>query len=101
MVPSNHNPYVQLNYNVVSNGNGTGTIYVTLLNPAGFKTLVAAAPNSSLLSDLTVKLVYFSSGTPAQAKANFSVNTNDSYYIDMNGTKYGGITPVLTHAEDL
>tara|TARA_R110002072_G_scaffold43340_19_gene121894 strand:+ start:228 stop:1214 length:987 start_codon:yes stop_codon:yes gene_type:complete len=101
VVPSNHNPYVQLNYNVVSNGDGTGTIFVTLLNPAGFKTLVTASPNSSFLADLSVRLNYFSGGTPAAAKANFSVDTFNSYYIGMNGAVIPGVEPVLTHAIDL
>ena len=101
VVPSNHNPYVQLNYNVVPNGDGTGKILVTLLNPAGFKTVVTADPNSSYLSDLTVRLNYFSSGTPAAAKANFSVDAGNSYYIGLNGAVIPGVTPELTHAVDL
>ncbi|MCB1703212.1 MAG: hypothetical protein KDI17_00005, partial [Halioglobus sp.] len=101
VVPSNHNPYVQLNYNVVSNNDGTGTIFVTLLNPAGFKTLPTAGPNSSFLSDLTVRLNYFSAVTPAAAKANFSVDTFNSYYIGMNGAVIPGVAPVLTHTVDL
>lgn len=101
VVPSDHNPYVQTNYNIVPNGDGTGTIYVTLVNPAGFKTLATADPNSSRLSDLTVRLNYFSSGTPAQAKTKFSINTLDSYYIDLNGNTMGSMYPVLTHAIDL
>ncbi|MEZ5501655.1 MAG: hypothetical protein R3E50_02965 [Halioglobus sp.] len=101
VVPSDHNPYVQLNYNVVPNGDGTGTIYVTLLNPAGFRTVASASPNSSFMSDLTVRLNYFSNGTPAQAKTNFSVDTTKSYYIDPNGATLVGLYPVLTHAEDL
>lgn len=101
VVPSDHNPYVQTNYNIVPNGDGTGTIYVTLVNPAGFKTLATADPNSSLLSDLTVRMNYFSSGTPAQAKTKFSINTMDSYYIDLNGNTMGSMYPVLTHAIDL
>ncbi len=101
VVPVDHNPYVQLQYNVASNGNGTGSIYVTLSNPAGFKTLATADPNSSFLSDLTVRLVYFSTGTPTQAKANFSLNTSASYYMDANGSEISGLTPVLTHVEDI
>ncbi len=101
VVPSNHNPYVQLNYNVVSNGDGTGSILVTLLNPAGFKTLATAAPNSSYLSDLSVRLNYFSTGTAAAAKANFSIDSFNSYYVGMNGAVLPGVTPVLTHAVDL
>jgi len=101
VVPSDHNPYVQTNYNVVPNGDGTGTIYVTLVNPAGFKTLATATPNSSRLSDLTLRMNYFSNGTPAQAKTKFSVNTIKSHYIDVNGYTIGSIYPVLTHAVDL
>jgi hypothetical protein len=101
VVPATHNPYVQLNYNVVPNGGGTGTIYITLLNPAGFKTLATAAPNSSLQSDLAVRLNYFSNGTPAQAKANFSVDSVKSHYIRTDGSTIYGVYPVLTHVVDL
>jgi hypothetical protein len=101
LVPSDHNPYVQLNYHVKPNGDGTGSIYVVLLNPAGFRTLATASPNSSLLSDLSVRLVYFSDGTPAQAKANFTLDSSSSYYIDMEGAVIDGILPTMTHAEDL
>lgn len=101
IVPADHNPYVQMNYHVVSTGGGTGTIYITLLNPSGFKTVATAGPNSSYLSDLTVRLNYFSNGTPAQAKANFSVDNVKSYYMGMDGSTLYGIYPTLTHAQDL
>lgn len=101
VVPADHNPYVQTNYNVVPNGDGTGTIYVTLVNPVGFKTVATADPNASYLSDLTVRMNYFSTGTPAQAKTKFSINTFESYYIDLNGNAIGSIYPVLTHTVDL
>jgi hypothetical protein len=101
VVPSDHNPYVQINYNVVPNGDGTGSIYVTLLNPQGFRTLATATPSSSLMSDLSVNLNYFSGGTAAQAKTNFSLVSVDSYYIDMTGAVLPGVSPVLTHFEDL
>lgn len=101
VVPGDHHPFVQLNYNVVPNGNGTGTIYVSLLNPEGFRTLGTATPNSSLLTHLSVRLVYFSTGTVAQDKANFSLNAAASYYIRTDGTELAGLAPVLTHFEDL
>ena len=103
-VPSDHNPFVQLSYNHVANGDGTGTLYVTLLNPAGFKTVATASQNSSLLSSLTVKLMYFPAGTElevAAAKASFSIDTASSYYIGMDGAVLSGITPVMTHIADL
>lgn len=104
VVPVNHNPYVQLNYNHVPNGDGTGTLYVTLLNAAGFTTESNATQNTSKLSDLSVKLVYFTPGgdpLAAQAKASFSVNTTNSYYIGTDGSILSGVSPVLTHYVDL
>lgn len=104
VVPAAHNPFVQMGYNVDSNGDGTGTIYVSLLNPAGFKTPATAANNSSKLSDLTLNLVYFPPGAGSQAtaaKANFSIDTVESYYVDMNGAVISGLTPMLDHIEDL
>jgi hypothetical protein len=106
VVPSDHNPYVQLNYNVVPNGNGTGSIYVTLLNPAGFKdkaTLTNPStldPKVSPHSNLDFQLMYYGF-TPAEAKANFSINTAESYYIGMDGATLGGVSPVMAHYEDL
>lgn len=104
VVPANHNPYVQVNYNLVPNGDGTGKILVTLLNPAGFKTVATASANSSYLADLTLRLNYFGAVADADralAKANFSVDTFNSYYIDLNGAVIPGVTPVLTHSVDL
>ena len=99
-----HNPYVQLNYNHVANGDGTGTLYVTLLNAAGFSDAANATQNTTPLSGLAVKLLYFkSSATSAvtQAKASFSINAANSYYIGTDGAILTGISPVLTHNADL
>jgi hypothetical protein len=92
---------VQINYNVVPNGDGTGSILITLLNPAGFKTVATASVNSSTLSDLSLRLNYFSTGTPTQAKTIFSIDPFNSYYIGMDGAAIAGVTPVLTHVIDL
>jgi hypothetical protein len=101
VVPSNHNPYVQLSYNVIPNGNGTGKIQVTLLNPAGFTSVSNAAVNTSLLADLDVKLIYFSVATPAVVKPTFSLDAASSYYIDINGDVIPSVGATMTHAIDL
>lgn len=104
VVPSEHNPFVQLNYNHVSNGDGTGKVTVTLMNPAGFKTLANATQNSSLLSNLALRLIYFPTGTTTlatEAKASFSVDLANSYYIGMDGSVIAGMSPLMTHFEDL
>lgn len=104
VVPVNHNPYVQLNYNHVANGDGTGTLYVTLLNAAGFSDAANATQNTTPLSGLAVKLLYFKSGIASvvtQAKASFSINAANSYYIGTDGAILTGISPVLTHNADL
>ncbi|MFT6050892.1 MAG: hypothetical protein ACJAZ0_000195 [Halioglobus sp.] len=101
VVPSNHNPFVQLSYNVISNGNGTGKIQVTLLNPAGFTSQPNAAVNTSLLADLDVKLMYFSTATSAVAKTKFSLDSASSYYIDINGDVIPSVDATMTHAVDL
>ena len=96
-----------LNYQIVGqdgdnpNGDGTGRIYVTLLNPAGFTTVAAASNNSSMLSDLSVKLQYFSSSTATTMKSTFTLDTASSYYIDTNGAVIAGLQPQMVHAEDL
>ena len=101
VLPSNHNPYVQLSYNVRPNGDGTGRIYVTLLNPAGFTTPAVASNNSSMLADLTVKLQYFSSSDATVIKPTFSLDLASSYYIDMSGAVIPALSPQLTHFVDL
>ncbi|HEY6131166.1 MAG TPA: hypothetical protein VIV27_04070, partial [Halioglobus sp.] len=104
VVPLTHNPFVQLNYNHVPNGNGTGTVYVTLLNAAGFVDEANATQNTSPLASVSVKLLYFPSGTTsnsAEAKASFSIDAAQSYYIDTDGSILAGVSPVLTHYEDL
>lgn len=104
IVPSSHNPYVQLAYNVVSNGNGTGSINITLLNPAGFKTVATADTNSSLLADLSLNMVYFADGPGAQAaiaNAQFDLDTSSSYYIDDSGAIIEGLSPTFTHSSEL
>lgn len=101
IVPAHHNPYAQLSYHVEDNGNGTGSIAITLLNPAGFKSSNTTTTNASLLADLTVRLVYFTSGSIAQAKSIFSLDNAASYYIDSNGAVIGSLSPTLVHAADL
>lgn len=104
VVPSEHHPYVQLNYHHIANGDGTGSLFVTLLNSAGFKTSANATQNSSPLSSLAVKLLYFSTFTDAkvvEAKSSFSVNVANSYYIAMDGAPLVGVAPVMTHIADL
>ena len=105
IVPSSHNPYVQLSYNLIENGNGTGKINVILLNPEGFVSAQAGGKkNASSLNDLNLNLVYFpegDSGLPAAAKTQFALDTAASYYIDSNGSVIEGLTPVLTHTSDL
>ncbi|MCX2982949.1 hypothetical protein EYC98_18970 [Halieaceae bacterium IMCC14734] len=104
ILPSSHNPYVQLSYNVVDNGNNTGVINIIILNPQGFVPANTGTNNSSSVNDLAVTLVYFalgSSALPAVAKTQFALDTSASYYIDTSGAIIEGLTPVLTHASDL
>lgn len=104
VVPVDHNPFVQLSYNHVANGDGTGTLYVTLLNAAGFADELNATQNTTPLSSLAVKLLYFKQGLASvvpEAKASFSINLANSYYIGTDGSILAGISPVLTHNADL
>jgi hypothetical protein len=102
VVPSSHNPYVQLSYKVVSNGNGTGSINIVLLNPEGFRPAQLASNTSSSLADLSVTLIYFArSSSAAIAKTKFALDTESSYYIDVTGAVVSGLTPTLTHFSDL
>lgn len=100
VVLSDHNPFVQLSYNVVSNGDGSGKVYVTLLNPAGFSNEASAGPNARRLSNLSSQLMYYIEDVTV-AKANFSVDTASSYYIGVDGSVLSGLAPQLTHYDDL
>ena len=96
-----HNPYVQLSYNVVPDGGTGGTIYVTLLNPAGFRDLSSSTTNSSLVSNLNIKLVYFNDGgTVLDAQNSFSIRQDLSYYIGLDGTELA-LDPELKHLSEL
>jgi hypothetical protein len=108
-LPSGHHPFVQLSYNVIEHGDGTGEIRITLLNPAGFTTFATSTNQTSLLADLSIKLLYapasisYPAGTdiPAIYKAAFSLDLAQSYYIDINGDVISGLQPELTHVTDL
>jgi hypothetical protein len=97
VVPVSHNPFVQLSYNVVANGNGTGSIYITLLNPAGFTTRSLRQDNASLLQDLGVRLQYFEvNGSNLDVvEASFTLDAGSSYYIDTNGDVIPSISPSM------
>ncbi|WP_145999265.1 hypothetical protein [Oceanicoccus sp. KOV_DT_Chl] len=102
VVPSNHNPYVQLSYNVVENGDGTGQVRVVLLNPAGFKSSASATNKSSRLADLSVRMQYFpAAATKEQIESSVSVDLVESYYIDMDGSVISGLEPSMMHLTDI
>jgi hypothetical protein len=103
VLPTNHNPYAQLSYNVVpdSAGNG-GKIYVTLLNPAGFSD--SGGVNASLLADLGVKVLYFPDDAATENLAyinSFAVDLTESYYIDMSGDVITTVAPEMRHFSEL
>jgi hypothetical protein len=97
VIPVGHNPFIQLAYNVVNHGDGTGSIYVTLMNPAGFKTREARIDNSSLLADLSVRLQYFEvNGVDLNLlEGSFTLDQSASYYVDMQGDAIFAIDPLM------
>jgi len=102
VVPSSHHPFVQVSYNVIDNGDGTGQIRAFILNPNGFTTKALRDTKAALLSELNVKLQTFNSPVDPEAdKLNFTLNPSESFYIDLNGDPIPGLTPTMAHIVDL
>jgi hypothetical protein len=99
--PVSHNPFVKMDYKVHDNGNGTGTYFVYVYNPAGFTATGPRQPKQAALADLGVHLEYFELGAEAWMKTNFVIDQANSYFIDINGNKINGLQPEIRYDSDL
>jgi hypothetical protein len=96
VVPSGHNPYVQIAQNIVVNSNGTNTINVLLTAQKGFSSAANKTPFTPLLSDLSVQIMYFPKDerpSAAQLLSDFQIGSGT--YVDLNGGAMA-IHPVMT-----
>ncbi|HSB96068.1 MAG TPA: hypothetical protein VLC91_06455, partial [Spongiibacteraceae bacterium] len=83
--PVSRNPFVKMDYKLQQNSNGTGTYYVYIYNPSGFTASSPRDPKQGSLQDLSVNLEYYDVYGADAAKANFSLDTANSYFIDSSG----------------
>jgi hypothetical protein len=89
VVPYSHNPAINLQQNVVDNGDGTNLLNIVLTAPKGFAAEQTALKPS--LRDLNLKVIYF--GTAAiYAAPDFQVVS--SKLIDTSGNVIPGLTAV-------
>lgn len=96
ILPVGHHPFLQLTYNVQSNGDGTGSILVILMNPDGFVDIASRGDTQCSLQDLTIGFQVFDAAVFTQAmKDSISINVANSYYIDIDGAKILGVAPQL------
>jgi hypothetical protein len=99
--PISHNPFVKMDYKLQQNGNGSGTYYVYIYNPAGFTATSPRAPKQAPPRDLGIYLEYYDVQGGDDAKTNFSLDALNSYFIDTNGNKIPGLQAEMRHATDL
>jgi hypothetical protein len=101
VLPVAHNPYINIDYEIRQNGDGSGSYHISVLNRAGFVAATPRQEKQTSLQDLGVYLEYLESLVPADVKANFELDAAHSYYIDIDGNKVSALVPEMVHAEDL
>jgi hypothetical protein len=85
-VPYSHNPSINLQQNVVDNGDGSKTLNVMLTAPKGFSS--TPTPFKPTLRDLNIKVINFvGTGTTFQILS--------SKYIDTSGNVISGMSAVV------
>lgn len=94
VVPVSHDPNVQVTSKLTDNGNGTSSIVVNILNPRGFVPLANWSAGKSMLEDLNLMVVP-QSGLDQNWMQHISIDSANSYYIDLNGSIINGVTPIL------
>lgn len=99
--PVSHNPFVKMDYKIQQNGNGSGTYYIYVYNPAGFTASTPRQPKQAPLQDLGVHLEYFDGSVTAAMKTNFALDTANSYFIDIDGNRINGLQAQMLHADQL
>lgn len=103
VLPSSHNPYLNLSYRIEDDGTGTdsGKIHVYLLNPYGFTSVAERDTRQSVYTDLSLVLETVGTVAPADIATAFTLNTAETYYIDDAGDILPGYTPSMTHVSEL
>lgn len=91
VVPYNHNPAINLQQNIVDNGDGTRTLNVVLTAPQGFAAKLT--PLVPSLRDLNLKLIYFGPTGTATPAIDFQIIS--SKFIDGSGNVISGMAAVI------
>ena len=98
--PVAHNPYININYTIKTNLDGSGSYHIYVYNTAGFVATTSRTSKQAGLEDLGVHLEYFDPAL-SSALTNFTLNTTDSYFIDVNGNKITGLAAEMLHSSEL
>jgi hypothetical protein len=99
--PVSHNPFVKMDYKIQQNGDGSGTYSIYVYNPAGFVAATPRQPKQAPLQDLGVHLEYFAAASAAWMQSNFTLDTANSYFIDINGNRINGLAAEMLHSDQL
>ncbi len=99
--PVSHNPYINMNYTIKENGNGSGSFCIYIYNSAGFVASGPQQPKQGSLEDLGVHLEYFDPDFDVAMKANFTLDAAASYFVDVDGNRITELQPELLHSSDL
>lgn len=91
VVPYSHNPSINLQQNIVANGDGTKTINILLTAPKGFSS--TPTPLIPALRDLNLRVMYFGSKTGFNITNDFQIMS--SKLIDTNGSTIPGLGAVV------
>lgn len=107
-VPVGHHPRLQITSNEIDNGDGTSTLIILMSNSNGFHKRENRSYEQSLLADLEIKILFWL-GTQLNANFlqksdlvdNFSLDTANSFYLDMDGNEIPNLVPEMLHVDDL
>lgn len=99
--PVSHNPYVKMDFKIHENGDGSGTYYIYLYNPAGFTAAGPRTPKQASLTDLGIYLEYFDMGSNAWMQTNFAIDAANTYFIDIDGNRIEDLQAEMLHSSQL
>jgi hypothetical protein len=100
-LPVSHNPFVKMDYKIQENGNGSGTYFIYVYNPAGFTAAAPRQPKQAPLQDLGIYFEYFNTGSTEWMQSHLTLDTANSYFIDIDGNRIQGLQAEMLHASQL
>jgi hypothetical protein len=94
------NPYIQNSSWVEINDDNTSTFHAMILCPDGYVDPEDIGPTNANINDLIISILH-SGFSAEEAISRFSLNLENSYYIDDNGDRIDGIFPIMNHRSEL